>query len=222
MTLGIIKESLCSVWYNLGFLGCRWPLPLVPDGQWPRPFSGGSQATWFFLCPDSFSTFSGVGSAQSPRAAVWIFQPPLCHKSRWVCLLQQPSHRVQNSILAGSPALTPLLLLLRNHWTQGPLCCPISISVGVFTCGPFASPASQSLRFSPWTHHVSSLLPFPPCLDLARRQVDWSYHFLFLQSTCQMPYVKVKVKVAQSCPNLCDPMDYIQSMEFSGSEYWSG
>ena len=32
----------------------------------------------------------------------------------------------------------------------------------------------------------------------------------------------VKVKVAQSCPVLCDPMDYIQSMEFSRPEYWSG
>ena len=30
-----------------------------------------------------------------------------------------------------------------------------------------------------------------------------------------------KVKVAQSCLTLCDPMDYT-SMGFSGSEYWSG
>ena len=29
------------------------------------------------------------------------------------------------------------------------------------------------------------------------------------------------MKVAQSCPTLCDPMD-IQSMEFSRPEYWSG
>ena len=28
------------------------------------------------------------------------------------------------------------------------------------------------------------------------------------------------MKVAQSCPTLCDPMDY--SMEFSRPEYWSG
>ena len=32
----------------------------------------------------------------------------------------------------------------------------------------------------------------------------------------------MKVKVAQSCPTLCDPMDSIQSMEFSRPEYWSG
>ena len=32
----------------------------------------------------------------------------------------------------------------------------------------------------------------------------------------------VKVKVAQSCLTLCDPMDYIQSMEFSRPEDWSG
>ena len=31
-----------------------------------------------------------------------------------------------------------------------------------------------------------------------------------------------KVKVAQWCPTLCDPMGYIQSMEFSRQEYWSG
>ena len=32
-----------------------------------------------------------------------------------------------------------------------------------------------------------------------------------------------KVKVTQSCPTLCDHMDYnIQSMEFSRPEYWSG
>ena len=28
-------------------------------------------------------------------------------------------------------------------------------------------------------------------------------------------------KVAQSCPTLCNPMDYTQSREFSRSEYWS-
>ena len=30
------------------------------------------------------------------------------------------------------------------------------------------------------------------------------------------------VKVAQLCPTLCDRMDYIQSMELSRPEYWSG
>ena len=32
---------------------------------------------------------------------------------------------------------------------------------------------------------------------------------------------EVKVKVAQSCPALCDSMT-IQTMEFSRPEYWSG
>ena len=32
--------------------------------------------------------------------------------------------------------------------------------------------------------------------------------------------MKVKVKVIQSCPILCDPMDW--SMEFPRPEYWSG
>ena len=34
--------------------------------------------------------------------------------------------------------------------------------------------------------------------------------------------MKVKVKVAQLCLTLREPMDYIQSMEFSRPEYWSG
>ena len=34
--------------------------------------------------------------------------------------------------------------------------------------------------------------------------------------------VTMKVRVAQSCPTLCDPMDYIQSMEFFRPEYWGG
>ena len=33
---------------------------------------------------------------------------------------------------------------------------------------------------------------------------------------------QVKVKVAQLPLTLCDPMDYIQSLEFSRPEYWSG
>ena len=33
---------------------------------------------------------------------------------------------------------------------------------------------------------------------------------------------KGDVKVIHLCLTLCDAMDYIQSMEFSRSEYWSG
>ena len=31
-----------------------------------------------------------------------------------------------------------------------------------------------------------------------------------------------EVKATQLRPTLCDPMDYIQSMEFSRPEYWGG
>ena len=34
-------------------------------------------------------------------------------------------------------------------------------------------------------------------------------------------YTKVEVRVAQSCPTLCDP-GTIQSMTFSRPEHWSG
>ena len=30
------------------------------------------------------------------------------------------------------------------------------------------------------------------------------------------------MKVVQLCPTLCDPMDYIDYIEFSKPEYWSG
>ena len=33
---------------------------------------------------------------------------------------------------------------------------------------------------------------------------------------------KIKVKIIQSCPTLCNAMNSIQSMEFSRQEYWSG
>ena len=35
-------------------------------------------------------------------------------------------------------------------------------------------------------------------------------------------YKYIKVKVAQSCSTLCDPMESIQSMKFSRPEYWNG
>ena len=34
--------------------------------------------------------------------------------------------------------------------------------------------------------------------------------------------MQVKVKIAQLCPTLCNPMDYTVCMEFSRPEYWSG
>ena len=34
--------------------------------------------------------------------------------------------------------------------------------------------------------------------------------------------LRSEVKVTQSYPILCNPMDYTESMEFSGPEYWSG
>ena len=52
--------------------------------------------------------------------------------------------------------------------------------------------------------------------SILARKTPWTEEPAGLQST-----VKVKVKVAQSCLTLCNPMDYtyIQSMEFSRPEY---
>ena len=44
--------------------------------------------------------------------------------------------------------------------------------------------------------------------------------FFFLQKSGKTKK-KRNVKVAQSCPTLCDPMDYTV-IEFSRPEYWSG
>ena len=52
-----------------------------------------------------------------------------------------------------------------------------------------------------------------------------AHEWLSLDSLCRpSPPGTVKVKVAQSCPALCDPRDYAatQSMECSRPEYWSG
>ena len=38
----------------------------------------------------------------------------------------------------------------------------------------------------------------------------------------KIEYIEMKVKVSWSCLTLRDPMDYMQSMEFSRPEYWSG
>ena len=45
--------------------------------------------------------------------------------------------------------------------------------------------------------------------------------FLVKPSTSFVKFMKVKVKVTQSRPTLCDPMDYTY-MDFSRPEYWSG
>ena len=39
--------------------------------------------------------------------------------------------------------------------------------------------------------------------------------FFSTSSTWEAQEMNVKVEVSQSCPTLCNPMDYIQSMEFS-------
>ena len=51
-------------------------------------------------------------------------------------------------------------------------------------------------------------------------QITKVYWFLLKPSPHQ-DLRKVKVKFAQSCPILCDPMN-VQSMKFSRPEYWSG
>ena len=56
------------------------------------------------------------------------------------------------------------------------------------------------------------------------RVLEWGYHWLLLRLTQRRVIIaktKKKVRVAQLCPTLCNPMDYIQG-GLSRSEYWSG
>ena len=62
----------------------------------------------------------------------------------------------------------------------------------------------------------------PPSLGFSRQNTGVGCHFLL-----QFMKVKSESEVAQSCPTLSNPMDYIayqapQSMGFSRQEYWSG
>ena len=50
------------------------------------------------------------------------------------------------------------------------------------------------------------------CLSLKSPISTWK--LLRIPSVCLL--------VAQSCPTLCNPMDYTPSVEFSRQEYWSG
>ena len=62
-------------------------------------------------------------------------------------------------------------------------------------------------------------LPFPSPGDLLHPGIEpWSPTLQADSLPSEAPG-KNKVKVAQLCPTLCDPMDY---MEFSRPEYWGG
>ena len=87
-----------------------------------------------------------------------------------------------------------LLLLLLSRFSRVQLCATPQMA---------AHQALPSLGFSRQEHW--SGLPFP---------------LLYLAAVKTDPGFEVKVKVAQSCPTLCNPMD-LQSMEFSRPEYWS-
>ena len=56
-----------------------------------------------------------------------------------------------------------------------------------------------------------------------RAQSDFSSHICSCVYVCTFLCVSMKVKLAQLCLTLCDPMGCpVQSMEFSRPEYWSG
>ena len=58
---------------------------------------------------------------------------------------------------------------------------------------------------------LNTQLLYDPSLSFYLREME----------TCVHTKTHSEAKVAQLCPTLCSPMDYMQSMEFSRPEYWS-
>ena len=67
------------------------------------------------------------------------------------------------------------------------------------------------MRGSTWAFNFNTC-----CLTLGPYLILLGPSFL----VSELEITIVKVKVAQSCPTLCNPMDCI--MEFSRPQYWSG
>ena len=90
---------------------------------------------------------------------------------------------------------------------------------------PGESHGQKSLAsYSPWDH---TELDTTEVTKQQRPHINAFFLNLFQYGLSQeigysSLYCTVKVKVAQSCQTLYDPKDYIQSMEFSRPEYWSG
>lgn len=110
------------------FLGRRQALPLAPDAQQPRALQllgGESQATWFFLCPNSAFDPTGVCPAQGPGAGLLPpgIPAPVSQLSQLSC--RRPVHP---ACWQESPPLTPLpppSSSVQEPWgPRGPSCLP--------------------------------------------------------------------------------------------------
>ena len=83
---------------------------------------------------------------------------------------------------------------------------------------------SDSCPLSQWCYLTisPSATPFPLCLQSFPASWSFPVSQLFASGGQSIIACEVsEVKVAQSCPTLCDPWT-IQPMEFSRPEYWSG
>ena len=66
---------------------------------------------------------------------------------------------------------------------------------------------------------IKDLRVRPETIKLLEENIDRTFYDINHSKMLYDPLPTVKVKVSQSCLNLCDPMD---SMELSRPEYWSG
>ena len=115
-------------------------------------------------------------------------------------------------------------ILRQGTRSGGLLQLPVGRGLGALRCQ--TGPQVQSLPFPapqegrPKPQHEG--MPRVPNLLLSFRFPGQKITVIatsYLIITCQN---EVKVKVAQSCPTLCNPMDYTHSMEFLRPVYWSG
>ena len=167
------------------------------------------------------------------------------HISFWIMVFSGYMPRSGISGLFGNCLLSFLKIMLFIYWIYFWLCCVFIAAWTFSSCGKrgllsscvgWTSQCSGFSSCGAWTlEHVGfsscssrALEHRLHCPEASRIFLDqglnpcrlhWQMDSLPLshQGSPIFSFL-VKVKVAQSCPTLCDPMD---SMEFSRPEYWS-
>ena len=169
------------------------------------------------------SVSEGMSSTECPLATQE--QGPTLHVRRghisflWSCHLESPAiimnpqTSLQTSIKERRDKLTVILNNDPSSWR---------VEWTAHFSGSLPNPGLRAIRVEGFMNQLFTFLPS----YIWFCSVAESYLTLVTPVDCSPPSFSVheskwsEVKVAQSCPTLYDPMDVIQSMEFSRSEYW--
>ena len=98
----------------------------------------------------------------------------------------------------------------------------VPFSTSPVSSGTFSHGHSYSPKFLVFSHRLFNFF-----FHLKKLSYDsiTPFFFLFIQ-TCHRNSLGIRTKSLQSCPSLCDPVDYSRQasvpMGFSRQEYWSG